>query len=433
MPSSSGSASPSASASKREHTAVRDDTLDLLRCPYCGGRLELVESSFHEREGGEITNAILGCHCCVFPIVAGIPVMHLDPAAVAAREQIEAGRPDLAARRMFALDDEQQAARFEETAASATATYREVVDALGPGFEGGYFLYRFSDPTYLVAEAVVRAVAATTLRGGGRGLDVCGGSGHLTRSLMDLSSPAPVVADFYFAKLWLARRFTAPGCEPVCCDGNAPLPFKKHAFGFVVCSDAFHYIWTKRLLASEMMRVAGDTGAVVVTHAHNALQWNPSAGMPLPPGAYRDLFDEMTPRLFAERTLLGEIVAGGPLDLSQAHGADALDADLALTIVASRRTDVWRPYPLEEPSEARGEFRVNPLYDVEPDGDPARLRLRFPSEDYEEEYGAARLYLPEEVLVERAAIDALPSARLSSGLTSLARRRVVLDLPKRYY
>jgi hypothetical protein len=43
------------------------------------------------------------------------------------------------------------------------------------------------------------------------------------------------------------------------------------------------------------------------------------------------------------------------------------------------------------------------------------------------------LYLPEEVLVERAAIDALPSARLSSGLTSLARRRVVLDLPKRYY
>ena len=66
-PSSSGSARRSASASKREHIDVRDDTLDLLRCPYCGGRLELVESSFHEREDGEITNAILGCHCCVFP------------------------------------------------------------------------------------------------------------------------------------------------------------------------------------------------------------------------------------------------------------------------------------------------------------------------------------------------------------------------------
>jgi uncharacterized protein YbaR (Trm112 family) len=412
---------------------VNDATLELLRCPYCGGRLEIVDSAFLERDGGEIANAILACHCCVFPVVAGIPVMHLDPAAVAAREQIEAGRPDLAARRMFALDDEAQAALFEAAAASTTSTYRELVDALGPGFEGGYFLYRFSDPTYVVGEAVVRAVASTTLRGAGRGLDLCGGSGHLTRSLMDLSSPTPVVADFYFAKLWLARRFTAPGCEPVCCDGNAPLPFRKHAFDFVVCSDAFHYIWTKRLLATEMMRVAGDAGAVVVTHAHNALQWNPSAGMPLPPGAYRDLFDEMAPRLFAERTLLADIVAGGPLDLSHEHGADALDADLALTIVASRRADVWRPYPLEEPGDAWGEFRINPLYASEPEGDQVRLRLRFPSEDYEEEYGAARSYLPEEVIVERADVDALPSTRLSSGLTSLARRRVVLDLPKRYY
>jgi hypothetical protein len=181
-----------------------------------------------------------------------------------------------------------------------------------------------------------------------------------------------------------------------------------------------------------MMRVAGDRGALVVTHAHNSLQWSPSAGMPLPPGAYRDLFEEMAPRLFAGRTLLEEIVGGGPLDLSREHPAESLEADPALTIIASRRGDLFRPYPLEEPAEARGEFRVNPLYHAEPEGEQVRLRLRFPSEDYEEEYGAARLYLPEEVVVDRAAIHALPSARLSSGLTSLARRRVVLDLPKRY-
>ena len=103
---------------------------------------------------------------------------------------------------------------------SETATYRELVEALGPNFEGGYFLYRFSDPTFIVANAVVRAAAGTVLHGTRRAIDVCGGSGHLTRSLMDLSSPAPVLADLYFAKIWLARRFTAPGCEPVCCDGN---------------------------------------------------------------------------------------------------------------------------------------------------------------------------------------------------------------------
>jgi SAM-dependent methyltransferase len=408
------------------------ETLAILRCPFCGGRLELVESAFHRLEGGEIVDAILGCHCCVFPVVAGIPVMHLDPAASAAREEIEAGRPDRAARRMFALDDAAQAARFDEVAAAPTATFRDLAGALGPAFEGGYFLYRFSDPTYVVADAVSRAVASTVLRGAGRAIDVCGGSGHLTRSLLDRSSAAPVLADLYFAKLWLARRFTAPGCEPVCCDGNAPLPFVNGAFSFVVCSDAFHYIWTKRLLAAEMMRLTAADGALVVTHAHNAHQWNPSAGMPLPPDAYRELFDEMAPRVFAEATLLNEIVAGGPLDLSRRHPPEAVDADLAVTIVASRRDAVFRAYALEMPETARGEFRVNPLYDVERDGGGTRLRLRFPSTDYEEEYGAARLYLPDEVPVDEAILARLPADTLPPGLTELARRRVLLDLPKQW-
>src|SRR5437762_393580 len=190
---------------------MRPDTLAILRCPYCGGRLELVTSSFHRRDNDEIADGILGCHCCVFPVVAGIPVMHLEPAAVAARGLVEAGDPERAARRLFALDDA-QAERFEQAAASPAATYRDLVEALGPGFEGGYFLYRFSDPTYVVADGVVRAVATAVVDGGSRAIDVCGGSGHLTRSLPGSSSEAPVVADLHFAKLWLARRFTAPGC-----------------------------------------------------------------------------------------------------------------------------------------------------------------------------------------------------------------------------
>ena len=412
---------------------MRPDTLEILRCPYCGGRLEVVTSSFHKREGDEIVDAILGCHCCVFPVVAGIPVVHLEPAAVAARALVETGDTARAARKMFAPDDDLRAEQFEKAAASPTATYRRLIDALGPGFEGGYFLYRFSDPTYVVADAVVRAVAGTVVRQRGRAVDVCGGSGHLTRSLLDCSGSAPVVVDQSFAKLWLARRFTAPGCEPICCDGNAPLPFVKQAFELVVCSDAFHYIWTKRLLASEMMRVAAPDGAVVVTHAHNANQWNPSAGMPLPPDAYGDLFAEMNPRLFAERDLLREIVGGGPLDLSRHDASEALDADLALTIVASHRADVFRSYPATPAVGARGEFRVNPLYEVEGNGDRVRLRLRFPSEEYEQEYGAARNYLAEDIVVDRIALAALPAEQLPATLTDLARRRVILDLPKRYY
>src|SRR5262249_10334444 len=124
-------------------------TLELIRCPYCGGRLELVDSMFHQSTQDDIRQAILGCECCIFPIVDGIPVLHLDPAAVTARNHIEAARPELALRTMVGLTDEGEAERFEATIASSASTYRDVVESLGPTFEGGYFLYRFSDPTFL--------------------------------------------------------------------------------------------------------------------------------------------------------------------------------------------------------------------------------------------------------------------------------------------
>src|SRR6266516_2270212 len=114
-------------------TGMRTETLEILRCPYCGGRLELVESLFHRRSADGILDGILGCHCCVFPVVDGIPVLHLQPPATTARDQIQAGQPELARRTMIGIDDEAQAAEFE-TAAASDATYRATVDALGPNF-----------------------------------------------------------------------------------------------------------------------------------------------------------------------------------------------------------------------------------------------------------------------------------------------------------
>src|SRR5947199_6685974 len=110
---------------------------------------------------------------------------------------------------MFGITDPAQADAFDAVAASETSTYKEIVEALGPNFEGGYFLYRFSDPTYIVAQALARAVGSAVLGGrpGRRAIDICGGSGHVTRTLLDLSPEPPVLADLYFSKIWLARRF----------------------------------------------------------------------------------------------------------------------------------------------------------------------------------------------------------------------------------
>ena len=410
--------------------------LDILRCPYCGGRLELVTSMFHRTEGDSIRDGILGCHCCIFAVVDGIPVMHLQPSSTSARAHVEAGRPELALRVMVGLEDAGGAERFEAVTKSPMATYKDTVEALGPNFEGGYFLYRFSDPTYVVAHAVVRSIAGTVLHGARRAVDVCGGSGHLTRALMDLSSPAPVLADLYFAKVWLGRRFTAPGCEPVCCDGNAPLPFARGAFGYAMCSDAFQYIWTKRQFIGELSRlVAGgsEPGAVVINHTHNQLTWSPSHGQPLSPAGYRDLFESVEPRIFGEAGLFADVVAGGPLDLSRRDSEDTLNADPALTLVGTAHPGVFRPHALEPVSSARGEFRINPLYAVEPDGDRLRLRLRFPNADYEDEYGACRRYLPDEAVVDRDAFARLRAGGAPGPLAELVARRVIVDLPTRYY
>ncbi len=413
-------------------------TLDLLRCPYCGGRLELVRSIFSRASDREISDGVLGCHCCVFPVVDGIPVLHLQPAATTAREQIEAGRPELARRTMVGIDDDARAAAFEAVAASPFATYRETVAAFGPTFEGGYFLYRFSDPTFVIAHAVVRAVASTVLRREDRAIDICGGSGHLTRTLLGMTDAPPVLADLYFAKVWLARRFTAPGCEAVCCDGNAPMPFARGAFRFAMCTDAFMYIWTKRQFVGEMERLVDDAaaahpGAVLIGHTHNARTWSPSHGQPLPPEGYEALFERQRPRLFAEAGLFADVVDHHTVDLSRRDLPDVLDRDPALTIVASAHPGVFATHPLATSATATGEFRLNPLYQAAPAGREIRLRLQFPDDDYAQEYGAARRYLPDEVMVDRVALEQLPAAVLPPGLAELAQRRVVLDLPRQYY
>ncbi|MGE0448557.1 MAG: hypothetical protein AB7Q29_03140 [Vicinamibacterales bacterium] len=416
---------------------MHPELLDILRCPYCGGGLELVESSFHQLRGELVVDGILACECCVFPVVDGIPVLHLQPAATAAREQVEAGRPLGARHILLGLDTDRDRERFDAVALSPDATFRAVLDALGDQLEAGYLYHRFSDPTFLVADAIVRAVGAAALRGGGRAIDICGGAGHLTRALPALSSERPVLADLYYPKTWLARRFTAPTATPVCCDANAPLPFARGAFTFAVCSDALMYVWVKRLLVSEMLRIvnAPAAGTVLVNHAHNQQVWSPSHGQTLTPEGYRRLFDTAEVHTFGESGLFEHVVAGEAFDLSRDTPEGVLAGEAALTFVSSRTPGVFgrhRPQPPGPGVNAGDEWRINPLYDTSESGGVVRGRLHFPSADYETEYAASRSYLPAEILVARDALEALRSGSTAHGLEDLIRRRAILALPAHY-
>ena len=404
--------------------------LELLRCPFCGTMLDLVDHETVVREGEEIRWGVLGCQCCAFPIIDGIPVLIANEATRAAMHAMEAGRSAEALAGLLGLDAA-GADRLDGLFRSGSASYRQALEVISPDAEGTYFVYRFSDPTFVLAETLVRVLG----RGGerpARVIDLCGGSGHLTRVLAEESREPVIVADVYFWKLWLAQRFTAPGCAPVCCDANHPLPFRDGAFSMVVLSDAFPYIWHKRLLAGEMMRLAADHGTIVMPHLHSALGFNFSAGMTLTPAAYRDLFASRHPRLFRDSDLLNDILGHTAINLSRDVTPKQAGDEPSITLLASRDDTIFRAQPLPDPGALAGELRVNPLYRVEQRGTTAVLTLTFPTPEYEEEFGGVRRYLPDSWTLEADLQGPLRPEQFGSAYADLRRRRILLDTPPRY-
>jgi hypothetical protein len=70
---------------------------------------------------------------------------------------------------------------------------------------------------------------------------------------------------------------------------------------------------------------------------------------------------------------------------------------------------------------------------VETNGDVLKLHLRFPTADYEDEYGACRRYLPDELTLPRSTITTMRDGIPTDELSDLLRRHVIVDLPNKYY
>lgn len=408
---------------------MNERLLDILECPFCGDRLHVQASPEPEVRADEVMTGILQCQCCAFPVVDGIPVLRLAPDADAAMELLGAGRPRDALKQMLGLDDAERSDRFDSLMSNTTRppTFRGAVEVLSRDDEGVYLLYRFSDPTFLCARAVLEAVFAGRPSRSGCVLDVGGGAGHLAWAVGRVTPPADiVVADLVFWKLWLAKRFVATRCQPVCCDAAVPLPFARKSFDVTYCSDALHYVWPRRLLAGEIMRAARADGAIVLAHLHNALCENESPGMPLTPVGYRHLFDPRQPAMYRERDVLDAVIAGRPVELDAGrHDAELADEPaLVLTAgVASRKSAAPARRRPENP-------RLNPLY--APVDGLRRVRLQFPSDFYAEEFAACRRYLPDEVELPEGWAERCRRGELDERIMELVGQHVLLDLPENY-
>jgi uncharacterized protein YbaR (Trm112 family)/SAM-dependent methyltransferase len=411
---------------------MHTDLIDILRCPFCGTALSIVENDALSMDGAYMEVGVLGCECCAFPVVAGIPVLIADESSRRALDALEDGRREDALLGLLGLSgDTDRSMRFQELMSRDSATYREALELLCLDAEGTYFLYRFSDPSYVTTEALIRAIGQQKWPMQSRVLDLCGGSGHISRALTELT-PDAVLADVYFWKLWLAQQFTAPKVAPVCCDANSPLPFVRDTFSTVLLADAFPYIWNKRLMAEEMMRLVGEDGVLVMSHLHSSLGDNFSAGDTLTPTTYRALFALLGPRLFSDQRMRDNAIGERVIDLTQDVSPEDLGHEPELTLIATGREELFQRYEVPAPDQVTGELMVNPLYKVELSSGASVLTLSFPTAEYEEEFAECLRYLPDTITVEADLTGPIRPEMLGSSYGELRERRVIIDAPIGY-
>ena len=241
--------------SRRQLTICTYQPSTSCDAPYCGGRLELVTSMFHRRAATRSDDGHPGVS--VLPLSGRGRHSRDAPAAEcnAARAHVEAGEPDRALRDDGRSRDESARRRFEAAVASPRRRTGTIVDALGPNSRAAISFTVFPIPRSSSRRRVVRAVAGTVLRTEPTRDRHLRRIGHLTRSLLELSATPPVLADLYFAKVWLGASLHGARLRAGLLRRQRAVPLRARRLRVAMCSDAFMYIWTKRQFVGEMERL----------------------------------------------------------------------------------------------------------------------------------------------------------------------------------
>lgn len=305
-------------------------------------------------------------------------------------------------------------------AAEAGRPMREVMLTLGFGPVANYFSYRLSDPTYLAGLALIGAHWNAPRYS----FELACGIGHYTRELSRRGVDA-AAGDVVFAKLWLARRYLVPRARLVCFDASRRFPIESASADLVLCQDAFYFLPDKPHVATELNRISGPEGTIVVGHSHNAAVENFSSGQPIDANEHAALFTDA--ELYDDTALTKDAISGRT---PVAREAGELRRSSAVCMArAGSRAPMDAPDLLLPPSGTP--LYPNPLYRRE-DGDSRSLILKWPSARYRDEYAPHSGYLPAEIeldehLLRRAAEE---GAGVSAAIDRLARLRVLVDSPE---
>ena len=433
---------------------MKQELLELMKCPYCGTDFGIVEVYNERRE--EIINGYVKCECEEYPILEGILILKNTPLRYCIMEYLKKGDIKKAITLPFGsyVNDICRLADFIEPKPFGTFFKKNLLnfinysskkrykrysdtnlsfcDVLGNVSYDAYLKHRFASQTFWSLYPFVPLLSGKRKRI----LDVCCGAGHASFVIAKYVNPDELICiDGEFKSLYLAKKYFS-NAEFINIDTNYRLPFKDGIFSSVLMMDAFHYVDARALLAKEFERVLDKEGLLLLLHIHNALAENISAGKPLSPSTWMGLFDNLKVMALPEKSIIEDFILRERLDLSKRYSKKQLNLSDAIIIIGGADSDcfdeLWKDI-----LEVKENLIINPMYKMKEKDDKILLERDFTRELelFRKEYPLTEKYLPERCEINKRFVEGR-SVRVSGSdeieIEELMRKFVIINVPEKY-
>ncbi|MBL7124599.1 MAG: class I SAM-dependent methyltransferase [Dehalococcoidales bacterium] len=388
--------------------------LDLIKCPYCGSSFKVGDA--RQGKGGQLINGYVRCECNEFPVLEGILKLSDRHSNTHLVELVKKGRAKSALALSFWETGNRTIAPFFRTKKRATEPlltlavlrakygYRRYLNdkatflgLFGKTSRQNYLRHRFSSETLWLVYPFIPLLKSRT-----RILDLGCGTGQASFIISSYAKPKDLIcADQSFRSLYVAKKYFVRNAEFIALDANYKLPFNGNLFDCIFMLDTFHYVQAQALLATEMERILSPEGLLLLLHLHNSLNYNPSAGQPLSPSDWVDLFHQLPIKAFPEEKLIKDFILKGRLDLARGFRQPELNASRAFCLIGTSNDSIFKTY--DEVQSAllsnKDNLIINPIYKIRRQNDSLLLQRRSLSKSFRQEFPLSVEYLPQQYII----------------------------------
>jgi len=419
-----------------------------LICPFCGSGLGLDE--VYEADQEEVFYGVVRCSCSLFPIINGILVLRESSISDRVIQKLKQGRMQEAVVVLTGSDFLARIGRFLKfeqnklfnwfrttyerrqsrnfSAKISRNDFIRTIRTLKWGIWGEYVINRFVSDSYIGALPILAIIAEDTERL----LDIACGLGHLSYYIRIKNPKCQITClDRNFISLFLSQIFFDLKANHINLELNFPLPFKKEYFSSVICSDALHYFYSKRLFAQEVNRILKKDGISGLIHLHNA-RVHTGKGKPLKAEEYTVLFEEdgWHMNLLPEKELIRNMLWRNCISFPSLFPLEDIRNSLNISLILAKDKN-WLKKNIKPDDivflSNQTSLMFNPLYQVQNNNSKhIYLKRKKLSPHYKKENINTFDYFPERLELNRNDLND------TAKIFELLKKFIVIQVPKRY-